>query len=76
MVNKNIIGRPLKVTYKVMGKLEDALQNGANVTEACNYADISRDTYYRYINNEDVFASRMKTARSKPNKIMPEAKLF
>lgn len=75
MVKKNM-GRPPKVNYKVMTKLEDALRNGASVTEACNYASVSRDTYYRYLNTEDVFAKRMKVARSKSNRVLIEAILF
>lgn len=75
MVKKNM-GRPPKVNYKVMDKLEDALKNGASVTEACNYASISRDTYYRYLNNEEVFAERMATARRKSSKVLIEAILF
>lgn len=62
MLKKNV-GRPLKVDYKLMSRLEDALRNGANVTEACNYAGISRDTYYRYLITHDVFAYRMQKAR-------------
>lgn len=75
MVKKNI-GRPPKVNYKVMARLSDALANGANVSEACNYANISRDTYYRYLNNEDIFAERMKVARSMRRKFLVEAILF
>ncbi len=65
MVNKKSIGRPQKVDYKVMAKLEDALQYGATISEACYYAGISRDTFYRYFRNEDVFAKKMEAARNK-----------
>lgn len=65
MVNKKAIGRPQKVDYTVMSKLEDALQYGATVSEACYYAGISRDTFYRYFRNEEVFANKMETARNK-----------
>ena len=65
MVNKKPIGRPLKDDYQVTSKLEDALQYGATVSEACNYAGISRDTFYRHFRNEEVFAKRMETARNK-----------
>lgn len=65
MVNKKPIGRPLKVDYKVMAKLEDSLQYGATVSEACYYAGISRDTFYRYFKNEEVFAKKMEAARNK-----------
>lgn len=62
MIKKNV-GRPLKVDYKIMGKLEDALRNRSTVSEACKYAGISRDTYYRYLITQDVFAFRMQSAR-------------
>lgn len=62
MTRKKSIGRPSKVNYTVMSKLEDALKNGANVTEACQYAGISRDTFYRHFRNEKVFADKMKAA--------------
>lgn len=75
MIKKNI-GRPPKVNYKIMAKLEDALANGANVCEACKYAGISRDTYYRYLNEEEVFAKRMRMAYRKRGRIMLEAILF
>lgn len=65
MVNKKPIGRPIKVDYKVMSKLEDALQYGATVSEACYYAGISRETFYKYFRNEEVFAKKMETARNK-----------
>ncbi len=73
---KKKVGRPTKLNYKVMNKLEDALENGATITQATKYANISRDSYYRYLNNEDVFASRINAARGKPRKIMAEAILF
>lgn len=65
MVNKKAVGRPQKVDYTVMAKLEDALQYGATVSEACYYAGISRDTFYRYFRNEEVFAKKMEAARNK-----------
>ena len=68
MIKKNI-GRPLKVDYKIMSKLEDALQNGATVSEACKHAGISRDTYYRYLLTQEVFAFRMQAALRKKNVI-------
>lgn len=64
MTNKKAIGRPAKVNYTVMSKLEDALRYGASVSEACTYAGISRDTFYRHFRNEKVFSQKMKTART------------
>ncbi len=64
MTNKNI-GRPVKVTYQVMNKLVDALEHGASVSEACNYAGISRDTYYRHLQNNEVFNQHIGAAKQK-----------
>lgn len=63
------IGRPLKVNYKVIIKLADAIQHNANITDACRYAGISRDTYYRHLGNE-VFAETMATAFQNQNKLV------
>lgn len=64
MINKKAIGRPNKVNYTVMSKLEDALRYGASISEACTYAGISRDTFYRYFRTEQIFAEKMKAART------------
>lgn len=64
MTNKNV-GRPIKVDYKIISKLADALQHCASVTEACQYAGISRDTFYRYLNNDLVFAEKISSAKLK-----------
>lgn len=69
MVNKKPIGRPQKVNYQIMSKLEDSLQYGASVSEACYYAGISRDTFYRYFREDTVFAEKMELARNKLLKI-------
>jgi ACT domain-containing protein len=70
MAAKKAIGRPLKVDYKVIIKLADALQHSANITDACRYARISRDTYYRHLNNEEVFAETMATATDNQTKVV------
>lgn len=64
MINKNAIGRPQKVNYTVMSKLEDALHHGASVSEACTHAGISRDTFYRHYRSKKVFTEKMNTARA------------
>lgn len=64
MINKKAIGRPNKVNYTVMSKLEDALQHGASVSEACTYTCISRDTFYRHYRSKKIFTEKMKTARA------------
>lgn len=69
MAVKNAVGRPSKVNHKVMIKLADALQHSATVADACRYAGISRDTYYRYLNREPVFAETMHTAKADQYKL-------
>ncbi len=61
---KRVVGRPVKVDYKVMMKLADALQHSATVSDACRYAGISRDTYYRHLNNEPTFKEKMEIAKA------------
>ena len=69
MTAKKAIGRPLKVDYKIIIKLADAIQHNANITDACRYAGISRDTFYRHLDNE-VFAEKMIAAKKNQNKLI------
>ncbi len=66
---KKSVGRKPVVTYKTIIKLADSIQHNATITDACNYAGISRDTYYRYMNNK-VFAEKMNTAKDNQNKVV------
>lgn len=70
MAIKKAVGRPVKVNYKVIDKLADSIQHNASVTEACRYAGISRDTFYRYYNEERVFADIINTAKDNQNKVV------
>lgn len=70
MAAPKAIGRPPKVNYKIIIKLADAIQHNSNITDACRYAGISRDTFYRHLNNEEVFAEKMATAKDNQNKVI------
>ena len=70
MTVKKAIGRPPKVDMKTMIKLADALQHSATVSDACRYANISRDSYYRYYRNEPVFADKMDTAKANQHQLV------
>lgn len=70
MAVKKAVGRPVKVDCKIIVKLADAIQHNASVTDACRYAGISRDTYYRHFNAEPVFAEKMATAKDNQNKLV------
>lgn len=69
MTAKKAVGRPTKVDYRIIIKLADAIQHSTNITDACRYAGISRDTFYRHLDNE-VFAEKMATAKSNQNKVI------
>lgn len=69
MSAKKAVGRPTKMNMRIIIKLADAIQHNANITDACKYAGISRDTYYRYMDNE-VFANKMTTAKTNQNKLV------
>lgn len=71
MPYKKALGRPSKINWSVILKLADSLQHNSTITGACRYAGISRDTYYRHLNNNDgVFAVRMETAIGNQNKVL------
>jgi hypothetical protein len=59
-------GRPTSMTEAVVSKLEVAFSVGANVTEACLVAAISRDTYYDFIKKMPMIADRFKELQQKP----------
>lgn len=56
-------GRPSTVTKDVVAKLEHAFMMDAGITQACIYAGISRDAYYRYVDKHPKFATRTKELR-------------
>ena len=70
MATQKAAGRPPKVNYKIIIKLADAIQHNTNITDACRYAGISRDTFYRHLNNEEVFAEKMAKAKDNQNKVV------
>lgn len=55
-----------KLTPDTIRKLEEALAIDASVLEACFYADISSDTYYRWIKENPVLSDRLERLRHKP----------
>lgn len=49
---KTKMGRDPIMTPERVKKLEEAFMNGLNVTEACSYSGITRQTYYNYMDEE------------------------
>lgn len=68
MAIKKSVGRPTKVTMRTVIKLADLIQHNYNISDACKHSGISRETYYRYLNNEELFAEKMALAHSNQNK--------
>ena len=64
-MKKSNAGRPTIMTPDVVGKLEQAFSLGCSDTEACLYADISRDTLYEYIKKHPEFADRKALLKDK-----------
>jgi len=69
MTYSNGVGRPTKINISTMVKLADALKNNYSVVDACKWAKVGRTTYYRHMNNNDVFATKMNYAIEYRNKV-------
>lgn len=61
---KNKVGRPSAVSEIVVSKLEQAFAIGATDTEACSYAGISRQTYYKKLKTDQEFADKISRQKS------------
>lgn len=58
------MARPKKINKEIVGKLEWAFMKGLNISEACDYAEIHRDTYYDYCKNNQEFSDKMERAQT------------
>lgn len=58
------IGRPTVITESVVRILIAAFQRGLTDTTACELAQISRTSYYKAISENEVFADKIKQAKS------------
>ena len=54
MIKKTISNRH-KITYLTLINIADDIQRNASVAETCRKNKISRETFYRYLNNEPEF---------------------
>lgn len=66
-------GRPTVVTPEVVRKLEQAFAIDATVTEACSYAGISRDTFYRWREQNPELSDKLESLREQPVLAMRQA---
>jgi hypothetical protein len=66
---KKAVGRPSKLNYRTMFKLADSIQHNYSISDACGFAKISRDSYYRYLKTEPMFREHMERAHNNRNKV-------
>ena len=56
-------GRPTKLDDDMVVKLESILKIGGTIEEACSYALINKTTYYRWLGENEDFATKMDSAQ-------------
>lgn len=69
MAIKNDVGRPPKMSMKIIDKLSDSISHNYSVSDSCKYAKISTNTFYRYLKSEPIFADKIATARENQSKV-------
>lgn len=62
-VTKNLGGRPTKYSDELVIKLESIFKIGGTVEEASSYAGISKETYYRWLEENPSFMTKMESAQ-------------
>lgn len=68
LMPSDVGGAPTKFTPLVVNKLVAAFNNDFNITEACHYAGISRETYYTWLENIEGFSDKMEYAKTAPTR--------
>lgn len=69
MAIKSAVGRPPKFNLKIVDRLAFYIERNYSISDACKYTRISKDTYYRYLRTEPLFADSMATAKENANKV-------
>ena len=60
MVSKeNKVGRPRKITPKILEKLEEAFKLGCTNREACFYADVPESTFYDFLKEYPEYSDKI-----------------
>jgi hypothetical protein len=58
------VGRPTDLLPETVTKLEEVLKIGMPIVKAIEYAGISRNTYYRWLNENKEFNDKMTSAQN------------
>jgi len=69
MAIKNAVGRPPRLNLKLVNKLTHYIECNYNISDSCKYVGLSRDTYYRYLKTEPLFADSIAAAQDNANKV-------
>ena len=64
MMSRTELGRPTKIDKNTVKKLESVLKRGASVSEACDYAGISRQVFYYNLKNSPDFFYKIDKAKN------------
>lgn len=67
---KKAIGRPNTITNRTLVRIADDIQHNYTVSDACRHANISRDSFYRYLKDEPKFTQMIITAYENQNKVV------
>ena len=59
-------GRPCEMTEEKVKKLEEAFALDCTIAEACFYADITKPTYYAWIEKNPALLTRFEALRENP----------
>jgi len=65
-MTKNKGGRPTKMSKETIAKLEEVFSLGGSDSEACFYANISKQTLYNYQEKNPEFVDRKEALKEKP----------
>ena len=65
-MTKNKGGRPTKMSKETIAKLEEVFSLGGSDSEACFYANISKQTLYNYQKENPEFVDRKEALKEKP----------
>jgi len=59
-------GRPTIMTPEAIKKMEDSFSQGFSISDACIFADISRETFYNYCQATEGFLDKCKALQQRP----------
>lgn len=69
MAIKKAVGRPPKMSIKIIDKLADSISHNYNISDSCRYARISRTTFYYYLKSEPIFKAQINNAKDNQNNV-------